>query len=92
MNVSYDGGRAIETAHGSVRFSAAAERAIERLSYAKIRVGVNVVLTRHNFGRLVETVARARSLGAAECLRRETTDPDGRPVTAHDTVFRARRV
>jgi len=23
---------------------------------------------------------------------RETTDPDGRPVTAHDTVFRARRV
>ena len=23
---------------------------------------------------------------------REATDPDGRPVTAHDTVFRARRV
>jgi SAM-dependent methyltransferase len=23
---------------------------------------------------------------------RETTDPDGRPVTAHDTIFRARRV
>lgn len=25
-------------------------------------------------------------------VEREATDPDGRPVTAHDTVFRARRV
>jgi radical SAM protein with 4Fe4S-binding SPASM domain len=66
VNVSYDGDR---EAYAQVRGfdgAAAAERAIEGLSRAGIRVGVNVVLTRHNFGALADTVMRARSLGAVE--------------------------
>jgi radical SAM protein with 4Fe4S-binding SPASM domain len=46
--------------------SQAAERAIERLATAGVRVGVNVVLTRASFPRLGETLARARTLGARE--------------------------
>jgi radical SAM protein with 4Fe4S-binding SPASM domain len=66
VNVSYDGDA---TAYAAVRGfdgSAAAERAIERLSRAGIRVGVNVVLTRDTFGELTATIDRARSLGARE--------------------------
>jgi radical SAM protein with 4Fe4S-binding SPASM domain len=66
VNVSYDGPG---DAYASVRGfdgANAAERAIERLAAAGIRVGVNVVLTRHSFPRLAETVARAQSLGAVE--------------------------
>jgi radical SAM protein with 4Fe4S-binding SPASM domain len=66
VNVSYDG--AGET-YASVRGfdgAPAAERAIERLARAGIRVGVNVVLTRDSFPRLGETLARARDLGACE--------------------------
>jgi radical SAM protein with 4Fe4S-binding SPASM domain len=66
VNVSYDG--AADT-YASVRGfdgAGAAERAIERLARAGIRVGVNVVLTRSSFPRVGETLARARSLGASE--------------------------
>ena len=66
VNVSYDG--ASET-YAQVRGfdgAPAAERAIERLASAGIRVGVNVVLTRESFPRLGETLARARALGAVE--------------------------
>jgi radical SAM protein with 4Fe4S-binding SPASM domain len=66
VNVSYDGpGEAYAGVRG---FDGAgpAERAIERLAAAGVRVGVNVVLTRQNFPRLGETVARARALGAIE--------------------------
>ena len=57
-----------------------AERAIERLARAGVRVGVNVVLTRESFPRLDETLARARSLGAVEAqlLRYK---PAGRAAT-----------
>jgi len=66
VNVSYDGPGA---AYASVRGfdgAGAAERAIERLVHAGVRVGVNVVLTRASFDRLGDTLARARSLGACE--------------------------
>ncbi len=80
VNVSYDG--ASDT-YASVRgfdASETAERAIERLSRAGVRVGVNVVLTRESFPRLRETLARARSLGAieAQLLRYK---PAGRAAT-----------
>jgi radical SAM protein with 4Fe4S-binding SPASM domain len=66
VNVSYDG--AAETYERVRGFdgAAAAERAIERLASAGIRVGVNVVLTRDSFPRLEATLRRARSLGACE--------------------------
>jgi radical SAM protein with 4Fe4S-binding SPASM domain len=66
VNVSYDG--AGETYAGVRGFdgAAAAERAIERLRAAGVRVGVNVVLTRDSYPRLGETIARARALGAQE--------------------------
>ncbi|MDP9002480.1 MAG: radical SAM protein [Myxococcota bacterium] len=66
VNVSYDGGgdayaqvRGFDGAH-------AAERSIERLVRAGVRVGVNVVLTRATFCTLPETLSRARELGASE--------------------------
>jgi radical SAM protein with 4Fe4S-binding SPASM domain len=66
VNVSYDGpGDAYESVRG-FDGAAAAERAIERLVRAGVRVGVNIVLTRASFVRLDETIARARSLGASE--------------------------
>lgn len=66
VNVSYDG--SAETYAGVRGFdgSSGAERAIERLSLAGVRVGVNVVLTRTSFPALSRTIARARSLGARE--------------------------
>jgi radical SAM protein with 4Fe4S-binding SPASM domain len=66
VNVSYDGpGGTYEEVRG---FDGAgpAERAIERLAKANVRVGVNVVLTRASFPALRETLLRARSLGARE--------------------------
>jgi radical SAM protein with 4Fe4S-binding SPASM domain len=66
VNVSYDGGGETYERVRGFDGSAAAERAIERLSGAGVRVGVNVVLTRESFGELAQTLARARSLGAIE--------------------------
>jgi radical SAM protein with 4Fe4S-binding SPASM domain len=66
VNVSYDGAGAT---YGDVRGfdgADAAERAIEKLAGAGVRVGVNVVLTRQSFPRVDETLARARNLGACE--------------------------
>ncbi|MCL2449210.1 MAG: radical SAM protein, partial [Polyangiaceae bacterium] len=88
VNVSYDGPA---DAYASVRGfdgAAAAERAIERLAAASVRVGVNIVLTRQSFPRLADTVARAASLGAVEAqlLRYK---PAGR---AASLAYRARRL
>jgi radical SAM protein with 4Fe4S-binding SPASM domain len=66
VNVSYDGsGDTYERVRG-FDGAGAAERAIERLAAAGVRVGVNVVLTRESFRRLRETLERARALGACE--------------------------
>jgi radical SAM protein with 4Fe4S-binding SPASM domain len=66
VNVSYDGPG--ETYSGVRGFDGAraAESAIERLSRAGLRVGVNVVLTRQSFPALGETLERARDRGARE--------------------------
>ncbi|HEV3190061.1 MAG TPA: radical SAM protein [Polyangiaceae bacterium] len=66
VNVSYDGPS--ETYAGVRGFDGAqaAESAIERLSRAGLRVGVNVVLTRRSFPALHETLLRARDRGACE--------------------------
>src|ERR1019366_7131564 len=66
VNVSYDGDGDTYAAVRGFDASEAAGRAIERLSRAGVRVGVNVVLTRQSFPRVHETVARARALGAIE--------------------------
>jgi radical SAM protein with 4Fe4S-binding SPASM domain len=66
VNVSYDGGPGTYERVRGFDGSGAAEGAIQRLSLAGVRVGVNVVLTRANLESLEETVARARSLGAVE--------------------------
>jgi radical SAM protein with 4Fe4S-binding SPASM domain len=66
VNVSYDGASETYARVRGFDGAAAAERAIERIAGAGIRVGVNVVLTRDSFPRLGETVARARDLGACE--------------------------
>jgi radical SAM protein with 4Fe4S-binding SPASM domain len=66
VNVSYDGPRATYASVRGFDGAGAAERAIERLAGAGVRVGVNVVLTRASFDHLAETLARARSLGACE--------------------------
>ena len=66
VNVSYDGGSEAYSRVRGFDGAPAAERAIEQLSSAGIRVGVNVVLTRHSFPCLAETLARARALGAVE--------------------------
>jgi radical SAM protein with 4Fe4S-binding SPASM domain len=66
VNVSYDGaGETYEQVRG-FDGAKAAERAIERLAAAGVRVGVNVVLTQGSFPRLGETLERARALGACE--------------------------
>jgi radical SAM protein with 4Fe4S-binding SPASM domain len=66
VNVSYDGEATTYEAVRGFDASRAAERAIEKLASAGVRVGVNVVLTRSSFPRVLETLARARSLGACE--------------------------
>jgi radical SAM protein with 4Fe4S-binding SPASM domain len=66
VNVSYDGAGDTYARVRGFDASAAAERAIERLAAAGVRVGVNVVLTRDSFAFLDETIARARALGATE--------------------------
>jgi radical SAM protein with 4Fe4S-binding SPASM domain len=66
VNVSYDGSGETYSRVRGFDGSGAAERAIERLAAAGVPVGVNVVLTRDSFGKLAETVTRARSLGARE--------------------------
>jgi radical SAM protein with 4Fe4S-binding SPASM domain len=81
VNVSYDGP---DTTYATVRGfdgAALAERAIEKLARAGIRVGVNVVLTQQSFPRLAETIERARALGACEAqlLRYK---PAGRAASA----------
>jgi len=66
VNVSYDGSSETYARVRGFDGAGAAERAIERLAAAGVRVGVNVVLTRESFPRLQETLERARSLGACE--------------------------
>ncbi len=80
VNVSYDGGRDTYASVRGFDGAAAAERAVEELAAAGIRVGVNVVLTRRSFAELGATLARARALGAAEAqlLRYK---PAGRAVS-----------
>ncbi len=80
VNVSYDGAGDTYASVRGFDASETAERAIERLSRAGVRVGVNVVLTRESFPRLDETLARARALGAVEAqlLRYK---PAGRAAT-----------
>lgn len=66
VNVSYDGAgddyRSVRGFDGATH----AERAIELLAEAGVRVGVNVVLTRDTFSSLEATLARARRAGATE--------------------------
>ncbi len=80
VNVSYDGAGDTYASVRGFDASEVAEKAIERLARAGVRVGVNVVLTRASFPRLDETLARARSLGAieAQLLRYK---PAGRAAT-----------
>jgi radical SAM protein with 4Fe4S-binding SPASM domain len=66
VNVSYDGAGDTYARVRGFDGAGAAERAIERLGAAGVRVGVNVVLTRESFPRLQETLERARALGARE--------------------------
>jgi len=66
VNVSYDGASETYARVRGFDGAAAAERAIERIARAGMRVGVNVVLTRESFPHVRETVARARDLGACE--------------------------
>jgi radical SAM protein with 4Fe4S-binding SPASM domain len=66
VNVSYDGASETYARVRGFDGAGSAERAIERIAGAGIRVGVNVVLTRDSFPRVGETVARARQLGAHE--------------------------
>ncbi|GAC1580677.1 MAG: GeoRSP system radical SAM/SPASM protein [Polyangiales bacterium] len=70
VNVSYDGDAEAYAAVRGFDGARVAERAIELLAEQGIPVGVNVVLTRHNFGvegdTLVSTCRRAASLGARE--------------------------
>jgi radical SAM protein with 4Fe4S-binding SPASM domain len=66
VNVSYDGDAATYAGVRGFDGAGAAERAIERIAHAGIRVGVNVVLTRDSFPNLRRTLERARALGAHE--------------------------
>jgi radical SAM protein with 4Fe4S-binding SPASM domain len=66
VNVSYDGDAETYARVRGFDGAGAAERAIERLAAAGVRVGVNVVLTRESLPRLRETLVRARALGACE--------------------------
>lgn len=66
VNVSYDGiGETYEAVRG-YDGAEVAERAMARLRDAGVPFGVNVVLTRSSFSRVVATVARAEALGALE--------------------------
>jgi radical SAM protein with 4Fe4S-binding SPASM domain len=58
-----------------------AERAIRWLVRAGIKVGVNLVLTRHTFSRVEATAARVASLGARE-LQLLRYKPAGRAASA----------
>jgi radical SAM protein with 4Fe4S-binding SPASM domain len=80
VNVSYDGPREIYAGVRGFDGAGAAERAIERLSSAGVRVGVNVVLTRDSYPHVAATLRRARALGAqeAQLLRYK---PAGRAAT-----------
>lgn len=71
VNVSYDGAGAVYESVRGVDAARHAERAIEHLAEAGVRVGVNVVLTRTSFEALADTSTRAAELGAREiqCLR-----------------------
>lgn len=65
INVSYDGDDAVML--GSRGTDArAAERALALLVARGVRVGVNVVVSRHSFPSLAQTVAAAARLGASE--------------------------
>ncbi len=66
VNVSYDGASAAYSEVRGFDGAPAAERAIEKLAAAGVRVGVNVVLTRQSFPQLEQTLVRARELGACE--------------------------
>jgi radical SAM protein with 4Fe4S-binding SPASM domain len=66
VNVSYDGASETYSRVRGFDGAGAAERAIERIARAGMRVGVNVVLTRESFPHVRETLARARDLGACE--------------------------
>lgn len=66
VNVSHDGVDGGYAAVRGVEGAAQAERAIELLGKAGVRVGVNLVLTRQNFGLVEATAARAAALGARE--------------------------
>jgi radical SAM protein with 4Fe4S-binding SPASM domain len=66
VNVSYDGPAGTYDRVRGFDGASAAERAIERLAAAGIRVGVNIVLTRESFPHLRETIVRAQTLGACE--------------------------
>lgn len=79
VNVSYDGPSDAYAAVRGFDGASAAESAIASLADAGVVVGVNVVLTRATWGRIPETLRRARSLGAreAQLLRYK---PAGRAV------------
>jgi len=66
VNVSYDGPGDTYAGVRGFDGARAAENAIEKLSRAGLRVGVNVVLTRRSFPGLRETLVRARDRGACE--------------------------
>jgi radical SAM protein with 4Fe4S-binding SPASM domain len=80
VNVSYDGADATYSDVRGFDGAPAAERAIEALAAAGVRVGVNVVLTKQSFPHLERTLERARALGACEAqlLRYK---PAGRAAT-----------
>jgi radical SAM protein with 4Fe4S-binding SPASM domain len=88
VNVSYDGPGDTYASVRGFDGAAAAERAIERVARAGIRVGVNVVLTRESLPRLEDTLRQAQSLGACEAqlLRYK---PAGRAASLD---YRARRL
>jgi radical SAM protein with 4Fe4S-binding SPASM domain len=71
INVSMDGIGATYAAVRGVDGYAAADRAVRALRAAKREVGINVVVTRHNFAELdrLFAYARARRLNEVELLR-----------------------
>jgi radical SAM protein with 4Fe4S-binding SPASM domain len=66
INVSYDGAEGGYLAVRGWDGAAIAERAIETLAQAGIRVGANVVLTRNSFDLLAATSERVAEKGASE--------------------------
>jgi pyrroloquinoline quinone biosynthesis protein E len=80
VNVSYDGTGDDYAKVRGFDGARAAEDAIRLLASHRVRVGVNVVLTRSTFPKLGRTLRRARSLGASEAqlLRYK---PAGRAAT-----------